>query len=125
MKHLHRAKLHVPILDVFLELFVGTHPQMYEATQKLIRYRGLVENNETFRGLSIETGRGYFAVLLREDGVSHELLSHELFHQTNNIWDYVGDTPKKKSEGHAYLCGFLTRWVYKQLLSQNIRITND
>jgi hypothetical protein len=108
------TKLDLRWLRVVVHLFVGTKTELFEATKKSI-FSDVVDLDEDFGGRSIYKD-GHFGLQIRRDCLEHNEIAHEVFHITHRIWHYLGhDLLAHSSEPHAYLCGFITDWVYAQL----------
>lgn len=59
---------------------------------------------------------GNFGIFFHPDSITHRQVAHEIMHLTVWILDYCGiKVTAKSDEAAAYLCGFLTDWVYRRL----------
>jgi hypothetical protein len=64
-----------------------------------------------------------FGLLFSTGALSHDIVAHEVFHATHCIMESTND---KFDSGHhepyAYLCGWLTAWVYREFNKRKVRI---
>lgn len=74
------------------------------------------EQNTNCSGRVSFDGQQRFAIIF-ERGLDHRTIGHECFHLTVVILRYyaVKLDPWDTHEAHAYLCGWLTEWVYRML----------
>jgi hypothetical protein len=64
-----------------------------------------------------------FCMMLDKDRINHNLIAHEVFHVTHRMLDYCGVKFRVNNhEAFAYVNGFLSDYVYKQLLAWKIKI---
>jgi hypothetical protein len=63
----------------------------------------------------------YAGIFFFRDTLTHGTLAHEIFHATIGIIVSKGDTfGRDNEESFAYLNGWITDWVYRQLLRAKI-----
>lgn len=59
---------------------------------------------------------GNFGVFFHPDVVTHRQVAHEIMHLTVFILDYCDiKVTARHDEAAAYLCGYLTEWVYRHI----------
>ena len=64
---------------------------------------------------------GQFALFFKKDFFTHGIIAHEIFHLTHRILDARSlNFTMSHQESHAYLCEWITDWVYKTLKANNI-----
>ena len=104
----------VPIYNTRLKLY--TDPIKFEeATNQHI--------DPSYDGASFQDDNGIEYLYLRKTSLtpqSASIISHELFHTTYSILNFVGvQLAPQSEEAFAYLQGFLTKKVYKALKKHN------
>lgn len=72
-------------------------------------------------GLTINFENDTYYVLFNIDSISHNLISHEIYHLVCSITDFRSIN---EEESRAWLCGYLTELVYSYLINKNISIRN-
>jgi hypothetical protein len=77
----------------------------------------------TSTGSAFNLGQGLFVIRMHETNNLVKLmdtLSHEIFHITMNIMEYIGDKYEYGSndEAYAYLNGWITKRVLQNLLNE-------
>ena len=67
--------------------------------------------------------KGDFGLFFSFEDLTHGIIAHEIFHLTHRIMDDVrGKFDIDNQEPHAYLCEWLTTWVYFQLQEHGITL---
>lgn len=62
-------------------------------------------------------------IFLLENNLTPNVISHEIFHAVHFIMQSIGEAfDIEHQEPHAYLCGYITEWVYKILAKENYEI---
>lgn len=112
----------VPIYDQALEFVVTTNSS---ASQE--RRKAQFQLEETSPCIGCVLHHEYnFAFLIERQHLNHEIIAHEIFHATHRILEYVTSEAKfrrNEDEPYAYLCGYLTREVYRQLKKWKLKVT--
>lgn len=72
-------------------------------------------------GLTMNFENDVYYILLSLDSISHNLISHEIYHLVCSITDYRSII---EEESRAWLCGYLTELIYSYLINKNIPIKN-
>ncbi len=77
-----------------------------------------------YSGLMSYDSKGKFFIFLRMDAVSHDIIAHEVFHATVRMLEHCCHAVHfdRDHEPHAYLCGFLTKLVYRDLKRWGVKI---
>jgi hypothetical protein len=120
MAKIFKHRIPVSIYNTHAVLCVVTEMQdMQNYIDKRANILGSILDAEgcVFEMLSPK-GVDYYIVLL-EKALSHNLISHELYHLTNRITKDIEITDE---ESGAWLSGFLAEKIYKVLQAKNYKI---
>lgn len=64
-----------------------------------------------------------FAMFFKQDGIDHGVIAHEVFHITHHILQGVeSQFDVNNHEQYAYLCEWITDWVYEQLKKHEVSV---
>jgi hypothetical protein len=78
---------------------------------------------QDYSGLTWYGTRKDMALLFGTEDISHNLIAHEIFHATHVILDFVGNKFSiEHTEPFAYLSGYITDLVYKDIKKWKIKI---
>lgn len=111
----------VPIYGVTLEVVV-TDDMIKSQLNKMRNKRLGGQKPVPSAGLCIYAGWN-FCVMFDKHYLDNNLIAHECFHLTHRIADYCGLKFKNsRHEEFAYLNGFVSNVVYKQLKQWKIRV---
>ncbi len=74
------------------------------------------------QGLSTLKDRNLF-IFLRSDSIEHNLIAHEVAHVVHYLFANIGQKiDPMNNEEFAYMAGYLTNLIYKQLKKWKIRV---
>ena len=110
----------VPLYGSRVALVLAAKKELFHVHAK--RYYGRVAGVEISQACSM-FGGGRFSVCFVRGKIAVDDLAHEVFHLTTRILQWHGvEFDANNHEAHAYLNGWLTGWVYKQLRKQGERV---
>ena len=104
----------VPIYDCYLLLSVSEN---INASARRHR-KALGKHDEIDAAAMVLTSHEYnnFGVFFHTERLDHETIAHEIFHLVILIMHGVQiPITVDGHEAHAYLCGWITKWVYEEL----------
>lgn len=116
-------KLHsnteIPIYPAKLKLVVAAS---IEAARYDFRDVFGQSTSENYNGMCAYLGPN-FGLFFAADRLTHKTIAHEIFHATGRIMERCGCklTPENH-EPYAYLCGWITNWVYAELKAKGLKL---
>jgi hypothetical protein len=119
----HSKLIDIPLYPATLIVCVSDDPA--DERKACLHDFGLYRGPRKFDGLNSYDNAGKFAIFLDRHTLSHRSLSHEIFHVTHRIMEYVGDrfTPRNQ-EPYAYLNCWITQQVYALCSAWRLKIKN-
>lgn len=110
-----RERINIPIYDIFLNIYIGEN--IYEERKKYDDVFGphLDGPDESDFGAlcSYNLKTGNFMLLFDLDDFSIGSLSHEIFHMTHRMMEYIGiEYCEESGEAFAYLNEYLFENIY-------------
>jgi hypothetical protein len=105
------------------DFFLSVAGTTLGAVGALRRHHGLAIEDPHSKLAVTYMGETWAAVVLSEEGCAHDVVAHEVFHATHALMASTGDKfGAKHHEPYAYLCGWLTAWVYGELRKRRVRV---
>lgn len=111
-----RFQVQVPIYELTLHLVYGEYNKVRQLRNSLefVQRFGTELTGEFSGVLSYRTH--HFGLFFDQSRLTPEIIAHEVFHCTHRMLEYIGhELTTNSCEPHAYLCGWITDWMYKNL----------
>lgn len=116
-----RSRTHkIEIYGVWLEIVVSGSILKSRSTPARVKRLGRFDNIEGITGLHCFYGRN-FCILLNYEEICYDTIAHEVFHATVRIMEWVCCKMGKNHEAHAYLNGYITKLIYRDLKDWGLR----
>ena len=119
MKTVHKQYF-IPIFGV--KLFLIISKDINKDRKKFENYFGPVQS-ENYDALCSHSGGETFALFFTASTIDMRIISHEIFHLTHRILDWVGGNfDKTHHEQGALLCGYLTGLVTSECKQKGFKL---
>ena len=104
----------VPIYDCYLLLSVSSN--INAAARKHRKALGRHDDINSAAMVLASEDYSNFGAFFHTDCLDHETIAHEIFHLVILIMHGVQiPITVEGHEAHAYLCGWITKWMYEEL----------
>lgn len=113
-----KVKIKVPIYDVILWIIISKDPIVERKKMEDLFGPSTLGD---FEGLcSYSSSLPNFALFFRADSLFYDNISHEVFHLTHRILDFIGSKfDVENQECAAYLNGYLMNLVMEKVITYN------
>ena len=109
----------IPVYSLWMELVVTTSSSY---SQKKRKKRYDLSDTGDAPGCLVYDGQNFGIILVRNQ-ISYDLIAHEVFHAVHRMMEFIGHgLHKDYDEPHAYLCGYLTMMIHRQLKEWKVKV---
>ena len=121
---LKQTKFKIDIYDVVVKIIVAKTPtDVNEQVKKLCKKHKDLHNDDTpYAGYTITFDNKTYYLLLSEDSLSYNLITHETDHLRTFILKHISVSLNEIDEYSANLNGYINQKVFNFLIKHNYKI---